>query len=195
MHGNRATCPTWLALSVVSASLLTACDTTRPTAYDPTASGRTPQSRVFAMGSSGKPTRSPLPDAPFSFAAGVACTFPLIGTVVENKEVSNTFPTEPNGDVVTHIAGRLVMDITNGNTNKSIEVNISGPGTIVTHVDGSVTFTGLGRSLFFFTPTSIPVGPITFIYSGKTVVDFTASGQATLISQSGNAQDVCAALS
>ncbi len=192
MNRNRATYPTWLALSVVSASLLTACDTTRPTAYDPTVSARTPQSPVVAMG---KPIRSPLPDAPFSFAAGAACTFPLIGTVVENKEVSNTFPPEPNGDVVTHIAGRLVMDITNGNTNKSIEVNISGPGTIVTHSDGSVTFTGLGNSLFFFSPTSIPAGPNTFLYSGKTVVFFTASGQETLVSQSGNAQDVCAALS
>lgn len=186
---------TWLALSIMSASLLAACDTTRATAYNPTVYGRTPQSLASAMGSPGKPTRSPLPDAPFSFAAGAACTFPLIGTVITNKEVSNTFPPDANGDVVQHISGRLVMSITNGNTNKSITVNISGPGTLVFRPDGSVGFTGYGNSVFFFGPTSIPAGPNTFIYSGKTVANFDASGNLTLISQSGNAQDVCAALS
>lgn len=178
---------TRLALAVASASLLAACETATPTA------DRAPA--FDAGGVPGKPLRSPLPDAPFSFAAGAVCSFPLIGTVLENNEVSNTFPPEPNGDVVQHITGRLVMTLTNGSTNKSINVNISGPGTLVFRPDGSVGFTGYGNSLFFFTSTSVPAGPATFIFSGKTVANFDASGNLTLISQSGNAQDVCAALS
>jgi hypothetical protein len=182
---------TRLALAVVTAFGLAACDTATPTAYN-----RTAGSPDFDKGSApGKPIRSPLPDAPFSFAAGVACSFPLIGTVISNNEVSKTFPTAPNGDVVEHITGRLVMALTNGNTNQSIQVNISGPGTIVTHSDGSGVFTGYGNSLFIFTPTSVPVGPMTFIYSGKTVANFDPSGNLFLVSQSGNSQDVCAALS
>jgi hypothetical protein len=195
MNRNCTNHLTWLALSVVSVSLLAACDTARPTESDATANGGTLQSPVAAMGSSGKPIRSPLPNGPISFPAGQACSFPLLGTVVVNKEVSKTFPPEANGDVLVKISGRLVFDLTNGNTNKTIEENLSGPGTEVFHTDGSVTFTGLGRSLFVFTPTDIPAGPMTFIYSGQTVETITPSGQSILLSQSGNAEDVCAALS
>jgi hypothetical protein len=181
---------TRVALAVMSASLLAACYTTMPTA------DRMSGTPAFDKGSApGKPTKSPLPDAPFSFPAGAACSFPLIGTVLANNEVTNTFPPEPNGDVVQHISGRLVMALTNGSTNKSIDVNISGPGTLVFHPDGSVGFTGYGNSLFIFQPTSIPAGPATFIYSGQTVANFTAAGQLILVSQTGNVQDVCAALS
>jgi hypothetical protein len=181
----------WVALGVVSASLLAACDTSRPTASSPMA-----QSPVFNMGSApGKPTRLPFPNTPFSVPAGVFCSFPVSVTIVENNEVSNTYPPDANGDVLQRITGKLVLGITNGTTNKSINVNVSGPGTNVFHADGSDSFTGYGRSIFFFSSNTIPAGPATFIYSGKSEATITASGQLTLDSQTGHAEDVCAELS
>lgn len=195
MDRNRVTWVGRLALAAITASLFAACNSAGPTSTDPTAYVRSPHSPTSAMGTSGKPIRSPLPNAPFTVAAGQACTFPLVGTIIASDEVTNTFPPEPNGDVVEHISGRLVLGLTNGNTNQSIQVNISGPGTEVFHTDGSVTVTTEGRSLFIFGPTSIPAGPSTIIYEGRAVEDITPSGQVILVSPGGNAQDVCAALS
>jgi hypothetical protein len=46
-------------------------------------------------------------------------------------ESTTTFPAQANGDVVVLITGRLVEQVTNVNTGKSITINISGPETAV----------------------------------------------------------------
>ena len=145
---------------------------------------------------SGKPTRVPFPDAEtFDLAAGMACSFEVAAQPVINKEFTKTFPPEPNGDVVVLINGRLVEQVTNVSTGKSITVNISGPATEVLHSDGSATLTVRGSSFLILFPTDITPGPAFLINTGRYVATFNAAGQETLISQSGTQFDVCAALS
>jgi hypothetical protein len=140
------------------------------------------------------PTRRPTINQPFTIPAGSACTFPLHGEPVINQEVTKTFPPEPNGDVKQIVTGRLVFELTNLDTHKSMTVNISGPVFAIFHPDGSITGDLGGISLNLFGPTDIP--PATaFINSGRVVINVTSSGQLILVSQSGHEEDVCAALS
>ncbi len=143
-----------------------------------------------------KPTRMLTNSQPFTIDAGLACAFPLHGEPLIDQEVTKTFPPEPNGDVKQIVTGRLVFELSNLDTGKSLVVNISGPGFFVFHPDGSISADFGGRSgpVTFF-PTDIPPGPKAFINSGRVVVDITPTGQIILVSQSGHEEDVCAALS
>jgi hypothetical protein len=149
-----------------------------------------------ALGS-GKPTRAPLPDASntFDLAAGLACSFEVAAQPVINNEVTTTFPAQANGDVLVIITGRLVEQVTNVATGKSITVNISGPEKVVLHPDGSVTLTALGSSFLILFPTDVTPGPAFLINTGRYIATFSPSGQETVLSQSGTQFDVCAALS
>ena len=142
----------------------------------------------------GKPTRSPTANSPFDFPAGVVCGFEVAGQPLVDNEVTKTFPPLPNGDVVQIVTGRVVLQLTNVDSGKSLTLNVSGPATITAHPDGSVTAIDSGRSLSFFFPTDSPAGPATYLYTGQVVLNFTADGQQILVSQTGTSRDICAAL-
>jgi hypothetical protein len=142
------------------------------------------------------PTRMPFNNQPFTVPAGQGCAFPLHGEPLIDQEVVKIFPPEPNGDVKQIVTGRLVFELSNLDTGKSLVVNISGPVSAVIHPDGSIRADFGGRSgPFTFSPTDIPPGPKAFINSGQIVFDVTPTGQFILVSQSGHEEDVCAPLS
>jgi hypothetical protein len=151
----------------------------------------------LAAAGRGTPTREPIPDEANTadFPAGLVCSFELAVDVVANNEVATTFPAKPNGDVVVLITGRLVNRITNVETGESITVNVSGPLRITFHPDGSATTENEGRTLVFLFPFSIPAGPRTFINSGRVVFTFAPGGPPTLVTLTGQQEDICAALS
>lgn len=156
----------------------------------------TPGSAPGVMDQSrGKPTRVPIPPANTLFPAGSACTFALQLTIISGKEKGTLFPVQPNGDQVEEITGSLTASLTNLSNNKSITANLSGPGKVTLHADGSATFDARGNSFFAFAPTDTPAGPDAFISSGPVDDFITASGQQTLQSESGARLDVCNALS
>ena len=142
----------------------------------------------------GKPTRSPTGNSPFDFPAGIVCSFEVAGQPLVDNEVTKTFPPLPNGDVVQTISGSLILQLQNVENGKSITLNVSGPGTITTHPDGSQTVIDRGRSLSFFFPTDSPAGPATYLYTGQVVLNFTPDGQQILVRQTGTSEDICAAL-
>jgi hypothetical protein len=164
--------------------MLGACSDTTPTAP---ALQANPQ-----MSAIGKPTRTPLLAGPFEVPPGVACNFGVLGgEPIINNQVLTTFPPEPNGDVVQLATGALVFTLTNTSTGKTITVNISGPGRITIHPDGSTTLEAQGRWFLGFVE-----GPYTlFISSGRVVISFAPDGTPTLVSQRGRVEDVCALLS
>jgi len=89
---------------------------------------------------------------------------------------------------VTIITGRLVVTITNTETGESVAYNISGP-VHITSQDGLETQVFLGRSLLF-TPD---IGML--VTSGRAVTTFNPdTGEFTLVSHQGHAEDVCARL-
>jgi hypothetical protein len=70
------------------------------------------------------PVREP---APFLDATGQFCTdFQVLVHAVENRDVMTTFS---NGQI--NIAGRLILEVTNLESGKSIVLNASGPGMII----------------------------------------------------------------
>jgi hypothetical protein len=91
--------------------------------------------------------------------------------------------------------GHAVEQITNDETGKSIDLNISGPQTVILHADGSMTQTFRGPLLLAFLPTDNPPGPALLLVHGRTVVNVSPSGVKTLVNETGTQDDLCAALS
>jgi hypothetical protein len=123
------------------------------------------------------PTRTPAPAPTFTgeFCPGVQVqiTFPV------NQEYSIIFS---NGAIIT--TGRLVAQVKNLSTGKSVVVNASGPGMVAQNG----RFTLRGETLVFLTPGQIGPGTpaTTYILSG--VLDFAPDGTVT---QTGHVTDIC----
>jgi hypothetical protein len=143
-------------------------------------------SMVMAAGASAAPNpnsgRVPVEIPSDQTVTGV-CPFPVAIHVDINKEFSKE---HQNG--VTIITGRLVVTITNTETGQSVTYNISGP-VHITSQDGLETDVFLGRSLLF----NPDIGML--VTSGRAVTTFDpATGEFTLVSFQGHAEDVCATL-
>ena len=112
-----------------------------------------------------------------------SCAFDVDLQVLVNNEFITTF-----SDGRQLITGALKVRLTNVETGKSIDLNISGPGFITPHEDGSVTFQLSGRSLVFdLGLLELTSGPaILEIDPSGTVVSYTTTSAATV--------DLCAVL-
>jgi hypothetical protein len=156
--------------------MLGGCSDTAPTA--PALDANPPRISLI-----GKPTRSPVPFETIEFPAGELCSFAVVLESPVNQYIAKTFPPEPNGDVVQLSTGRFVARFTNVSTGTSITYNVSGPSRSTVHADGSVTLELSG-----------PQGVFNVINWGRIVIEVTPDGVSTIISQTGHAEDVCAAL-
>ena len=86
------------------------------------------------------------------------------------------------------------MRLTNLATDEAITLNLSGPGRVTFHPDGSITFVNGGFGLIVVFPTDIPAGPRTILTAGRLVQTLTATGQLIVVSLAGRQEDVCRAL-
>jgi hypothetical protein len=103
--------------------------------------------------------------------------------------------TLPDETVVDKVEGSAFVTVTNEATGKSLDYNISGPGTLTTHPDGSFSLDVHGPNLLWTTvANSFPGVPQLAYTNGHVLVDVNASGTTTSYSLSGNSVDVCAAL-
>jgi hypothetical protein len=127
-----------------------------------------------------KPVREP---APFPDTIGQFCDdFEVLIHAIVNRE---TFTFFMDGRI--HLAGTFKAELTNLETNKTIEVNASGPLTIT--ADGT-TFVGVGRGLLFGEAGFFgPGAPAELsLNSGEVVlsaVDF------SILSRVGHTEDLC----
>jgi hypothetical protein len=123
----------------------------------------------------------PLPDI---------CPFTVQLDVLANKEYSKTFR---NGRVL--ITGKLKIRLTNVESGKAIDANISGQGVFRFHEDGSLTLHAHGRWLFFFFPDELGPGAPgrMFLNSGRLVLN-AGPGGTEITSRTGHMLNVCAAL-
>ena len=127
---------------------------------------------------------------------GVCPELDIVADILVNKEYSLTFP-DANGDPARVITtGRLVVRLTNPENGSSIVRNISGPGETVYHADGSRTLTARGTWFLFYVAGELGPGSeaTSFVNRGRIVVDTQADGTATIRSQTGTLEDVCATL-
>jgi hypothetical protein len=126
--------------------------------------------------------------------------FSQSGGILHTKEF-----VDAEGNVVRVItAGKgTINTYTNYGTNpddpvagKSVSIRTDGSvAQTVTNPDGTLTVTATGHNGLILFPSDVPAGPATTQYIGKIVYNIDpATGVFTLVSTSGRAIDVCAAL-
>jgi hypothetical protein len=147
----------------------------------------------ISVAQAAKPQRFPLPAGPGSLPADV-CGFPVDFTPLQNNEYGKVFS---NG--VFAVTGVFKMRYTNALTGKSVDLNISGGGTIVDLGDGTSRLTGHGPAGVFFFPGEIAAGAPggIFLVHGQfseLVDNATAAPVQGTFTTTGRVQDVCAML-
>jgi len=115
--------------------------------------------------------------------------------VVTNKEIVTTFERK-SGVTVLHVTGALKVRLTNTDTDKSIERNISGPTRLTVNSDESITQETAGPGLWAFDPGIASDLPRMAITKGRTVsvINSQPTGEFRFISQRGSIENICAAL-
>jgi hypothetical protein len=127
-----------------------------------------------------KPEREP---APFPDTIGQFCDdFEVLIHAIVNRE---TFTVFMDGRV--HLAGTFKAELTNLETNKTIEVNASGPLTIT--ADGA-TLVGVGRGLLFGEAGFFGPGAPAELSLNSGQIVFSAV-DLSILSRVGHAEDLC----
>ena len=144
------------------------------------------------------PTRQPneLPTEPFILTDTLdnnPCSFPVLMEITTNREVVTTF-TRRSGVVSIHTTGALKVELTNTESEKSIQRNISGPILVTVNPDGSLTQIGVGRSLWVFDPGVAPELPRLALTSGRTESILGPGPAFRFVRLQGTYEDICAAL-
>jgi len=138
-----------------------------------------------------RPAREGLPAAPFTLDASI-CGFAVDLAFPTNREFITTFS---NGKQI--ITGSLFVTLTNEQNHKSLTINISGPGSIVTDANGNTTLTLSGRSLIFFFPGQLGPGSpgLLILTSGPVTIVSDPTGNIVSFDRtSASVQDMCSAL-
>jgi hypothetical protein len=137
-----------------------------------------------------------LPAQPFTLPA-LFCGFKVRVTPLADKEYAKLLKAS-DGSMTTLITGTLKVSFTNLSTGKVITENVSGPGKVISHPDGSITATGTGLGGHFLTPADAKrFGlPTVSVTAGLLTESVAANGTRTSLSLRGHVLvDVCAALS
>jgi hypothetical protein len=138
--------------------------------------------------------------APFhdEFDPGVACTFGLaVDGVGGDKRVERTF-VDVDGNPVRILSAGVGSQLTFTNLSNDATIALRANGAVqqtVFNADGSATVTSTGHNVLILFPSDVPAGPSTTLYVGRVVFTVDANGVFTVVSTSGTATDICAALS
>jgi hypothetical protein len=132
------------------------------------------------------------------FPAGTACTFGLAvdGTGGGNPPIREF--RDANGHVVRTIDAGRGSQLTFTNLASGATLALPSNGAVsntVFNADGSSTVTLTGHNILILFPSDVPAGPSTTLYVGRVVFTADADSNFTLVSTSGTATDICAALS
>jgi hypothetical protein len=124
------------------------------------------------------------------------CGYPIHVDIPVNREYAKP-SAQPDGTQILHVTGALVWTLTNTVNQKSVTVNVSGPGTITYSPDGQHVSVDLTGRTILLAPNLTDFGlPNGVVLSGP--VHFTqTAGDFAFSSLSGDphvALDVCAAL-
>ena len=132
---------------------------------------------------------------PFTLPA-LFCGFKIRVTLPAAKEYQKVLKAS-DGSMTTLVTGSLKLTFTNVSNGKAVTANVSGPGKVTTHPDGSITVSDKGHSGIFLAPADqkrfrLPGVSVT---AGARTETF-AKGGITSLSLKGHVLvNVCAALS
>jgi hypothetical protein len=124
------------------------------------------------------------------------CTFNVLATPLNSRQKLATF-VDKNGNVrFSLITGGNIYLFTNLSTGRSHRMNLSGPGILSFEPGDTFHVIARGSNVLFFPPGSAPGFPRFALTHGRlditTASDFTV---LSLITSTGNVQDVCTLLS
>lgn len=154
----------------------------------------------LAVGALVASTQSAHADGAMTFLAGEACDFSLEWAWSGGNLTTKEFKDENGNPVRVLTAGKgTVNTYTNlgpgPGEGESISIRTDGSvAQTVFNRDGSYTVTATGHNGLILYPSDVPAGPSTVQYVGKIVYTVGTNGVWTLVSTSGTAVDVCAAL-
>jgi hypothetical protein len=132
------------------------------------------------------PVAAAKPDRSFAEAGDILvsgfCDFDVVEHPLANNEYFTTFFDRDGNVTRTQVTGRLVLELINLETGRSIVVNASGPGRFVDDADGTTVHTG-GTWILNF------AGEF-FMLSGRGVFRIDADGE-TIVARRGHIVELC----
>jgi hypothetical protein len=127
---------------------------------------------------------------PITAPAGYVCPFTVTAEPVR-EDLRVRYHYDDAGNVDGYEAtGQLIARITNVDTGESVVRNLSGPGTVTFNPDGSYDAVVSGDFLVFFLGQDSPAHQL-LLLSGHTVLHGAPNGAKTLVSNSGQAENLC----
>ena len=144
----------------------------------------------------GPTAASAAPDFQFVLSAGVACDFEIQVSGSDDQRVIHTF-TDAAGNTVRTITAGKGSDLTFANLDNGEVVTLAAKGAVTREVfnpDGSSTVVATGHTVLIMTPTDVPAGPSTTLYTGRVTYTSTATDDFTILKSSGKTRDICAEL-
>jgi hypothetical protein len=125
--------------------------------------------------------------------AGAVCPFSVTASPAR-EDLRVRYHYDSAGSVDGYQAtGQLIARITNHETGASVVRNLSGPGTVTLYPDGSYDAEAGGNFLIFFLAQDNPSREL-LLLSGHALLHGDASGAKTLVSHSGQVENLCETL-
>jgi hypothetical protein len=122
--------------------------------------------------------------------AGIVCSFTVTAEPVrEDLRIRYHYDSAGNIDGY-QASGQLIGRITSTGTGTSVVRNLSGPGTVTFNPDGSYDAVVDGDFLVFFLTQDNPPNEL-LLFSGRTVLHGAPSGAKTLVSHTGQVENLC----
>ena len=135
----------------------------------------------------------PTYQGPITTPAGVVCPFTVTAEPVR-EDIRVRYHYDSAGNIDGYEAtGQLIARITNDETGASVVRNGSGPGTVTFNPDGSYDAVASGDFIVFFLAQDSPSNQL-LVLSGRTVLHGAANGVKTLVSHSGQVENLCETL-
>jgi hypothetical protein len=142
-----------------------------------------------------KPTITEIPfTTPFVISGGPAngaCSFDVLVSPQEGKPNADKIIQFANKGIIT---GPLFVTLTNESTQKSVNLNISGPSVITFSGGNPIKQVLMGPTLSFGFPPNLTAAaglPTTVALANGRTLTFDAEGNVVSLSFNGTSQDVC----
>ena len=130
---------------------------------------------------------------PISVPAGVVCPFAVSAEPVHEDLAVRYHYDETGGVDAYQFKGPLVARITNLDTGASVVRSLSGVGTVTPHADGSYDAVFEGGLLLFQRAGDTPSSEL-LLLTGRTELHGSPTGVKTVVSASGQSEDLCRTL-
>lgn len=131
----------------------------------------------------------------FTRAAGELCPFALESRVAFDREFVRTTSTYANGDPKRQeYVGPLVVKVTNADTGRSVQRDLSARAVVTYDPDGAYAFDISGPvAVGFYDGDDLPQG--FYVLRGRHTVRFEADGSRRLVADHGREENLCETLS